>query len=70
MFTSQIVDSNQTFVCTEISSGVLSEMHSRIWPVSSVPDMQMPKLQKPAAFFISIGCLVSVHSCWVWKITL
>lgn len=70
MFTSQIMDSNQTFVCTEISSGVLSEIHSRIWPVNSVPDTQMPKLQKPAVFLISIGCLVSVHSCRVWKITM
>lgn len=47
-----------------------SEIHSGIGPVSSAPDTQMPKLQKPAAFLISVGCLLSANSSWVWKITL
>lgn len=41
--------------CTKISFGLLSEMHNKIWPVSSVPDTQMPTLQKPAAFLISVA---------------
>lgn len=69
MFTGQITDSNHTFVFAEISFGFLSEIYKIIWPVSSVPDTEMPILQKPAAFLLSIGCLVSVHSCRVRKIT-
>lgn len=65
----QIMDSNQAFVGAKSSIGFLSAMHNMIWPVSSVPDTQMPIIQKPAAFLVSVGCLVSVCSCRVWKIT-
>lgn len=44
MFTGQIMDSNQMFVDAKISFGFLSEIHNMIWPVSSVPDTQMPIL--------------------------
>jgi len=44
MFTGQITDSSQTFVSAKISSGFLTEKHNMIWPISSVPDTQMPIL--------------------------